>query len=124
MGTSNGRLHSSARIFFCFLTLVTVACSSQSLTPSGPLPSCDNPAPLDASAASEGTEMRTYLIALKGKVSVDHFAERVAAEDVLISSKMNAVGIVAVSASSAAVARLRCDVEVQSISMDEPTIAN
>lgn len=79
---------------------------------------------MDRAAAPEGTEMRTYLIALKSKASVDHFAERVVAEDVVISSKMSAVRVAAVRASLAAVARLRCDMDVQSISVDEPTVAN
>jgi hypothetical protein len=85
------------------------------------LPTCANPAPLYRSIAAIPGK---FIVGLKDAVKVDDFANRVAASDVTVKSKMNRLRMLEVEATDAAIARLRCDVDVEAISSDEPTIAN
>jgi hypothetical protein len=85
------------------------------------VPTCPNPAPLGKAEAAEPGKL---IVTLKENVSADDFARRVASQEVTISSKVRRLRMVGISATPQAVARLRCDIDVKSISPVEPTIAD
>lgn len=107
----------------CMLSsLGLAACTSQSTKAVDEVaPACATPAPLNKSDAAEPGR---YMVTLEEHVSVDDFANRVAARDLTITAKMGRLRMVGVGVTPAALARLRCDPEVQSISPVEPTVAD
>jgi hypothetical protein len=121
-GPSGGRQRARATIACALSSFVLVACTLHDTRATDEVvPTCPNPAPLDK---SEAALPGRFIVVLKDHVRVDDFACRIAAQDVKITAKMSRMRMVGVNASPAAIARLRCDVDVKAVSPDEPTIAN
>ena len=111
-----------AHIVCALSSLVLVACTFHSTEAADEaVPVCANPAPLDKSQAAIPGR---FIVGLKDGVKVDDFANRVAAPDLTVKSKMNRLRMLEIEATDAAIARLRCDVDVKAISSDEPTTVN
>jgi hypothetical protein len=111
-----------AHIVCALASFSLVACAAPSSgAADDAVPTCANPAPLEKSGAVVPDR---YMVKLKERISVDDFAKRVAAADLTITSRIGRLRLVGVNVTPAALARLRCDPEVQSISPVEPTVVN